>query len=254
MNARTEEIQKTDNIDFAVSGILSLIRENHSGAGDRLPSERDLSERFSVTRNTIREALSVLESMRVIERRPNSGVYVKDIRMESSVDLLVLQADLGLPGNVDDISQAMEVRSILEMQAIRLACRRRSESDLEKLRQILQLAERRSAAGESINELDEAFHMAIAAATKNSVLTRILKVFYLMSRSRRMVYFSDSERSRQSHLHHRKMVEAIEAKDATEAAAVMKQHLKEGAKVWEKIFGGKTARPAKAGARSAPEN
>src|ERR1039458_8343400 len=101
-----------DNIDIAVSGILSLIREQRSEAGDRLPSERDLADRFGVTRNTIREALSVLESMRVIERRPNSGVYVKDIRMGSSVDLLVLQADLGLPGTTDDIFQAMEVRSL----------------------------------------------------------------------------------------------------------------------------------------------
>lgn len=249
MNARTEETQKTDNIDFAVSSILLLIRDTHAAAGDRLPSERDLSERFSVTRNTVREALSVLESMRVIERRPHSGVYVKDIRMESSVDLLVLQADLGLPGNVDDIAQAMEVRSILELHAIRRACRHRSDADLEKLRHILDLAERRAAEGQSINELDEAFHMAVAAASKNSVLGRILKVFYLMSRSRRMVYFADQERSRRSHLHHRQMYEAIEAKNAVQAVAVMKQHLKEGAKVWEKIFGAKAARVNRAAAR-----
>jgi GntR family transcriptional regulator, transcriptional repressor for pyruvate dehydrogenase complex len=246
----TEEIQKIDNIDIAVSGILSLIREHRSEAGDRLPSERDLSERFRVTRNTVREALSVLESMRVIERRPNSGVYVKDIRTESSVDLLVLQADLGLPGTADDIFQAMEVRSLLEVQAIRLACRRRTDSDLEKMRQILQLAERRSAEGQSINEEDEAFHMAIAAATKNSVLRRILAVFYLMSRSRRMVYFSDKERSQRSQLHHHEMYKAIEARDAKESAAIMKQHLKEGAKVWETIFGVKAARPSRGTDRS----
>lgn len=253
MNARTEETQKTDNIDFAVSSILLLIRDTHAAEGDRLPSERDLSERFSVTRNTVREALSVLESMRVIERRPHSGVYVKDIRRESSVDLLVLQADLGLPGNVDDIAQAMEVRSILELHAIRLACRHRDDADLEKLRQILDLAERRAAEGQSINELDEAFHMAVAAASKNSVLGRILKVFYLMSRSRRMVYFADKERGRRSHLHHRQMYDAIEAKNAAQAVAVMKQHLKEGAKVWEKIFGAKAARAKRAAARADPE-
>jgi len=253
MNEQAGETPKTDNIDFAVSGILALIRENRLEAGDRLPSERDLSERFSVTRNTIREALSVLESMRVIERRPNSGVYVKDIRTESSVDLLVLQADLGLPGNVDDIFQAMEVRSILELQAIRLACRRRTDADLERLQQILKQAEHRSGEGLSINEQDEAFHMAIAAATKNSVLSRMLKVFYLMSRSRRMVYFSDSERSQRSHLHHRRMYEAIEAKDAAEAVAVMKQHLKEGAKVWEKIFSAKAAQSGNAPGRGKPD-
>ena len=241
MSGKTAEIDKPDNIDIAVSGILSLIREHRSEAGDRLPSERDLADRLGVTRNTIREALSVLESMRVIERRPNSGVYVKDIRMESSVDLLVLQADLGLPGTADDNFQAMEVRSLLEVQAIRLACRRRSDSDLEKMRQILQLAESQIAKGQPINEEDEAFHMAIAAATKNAVLRRVLTVFYLMYRSRRMVYFSDKERSQRSQSHHRKMYEAIEARDAAEAVAILKQHLKEGAKVWETIFGAKAA-------------
>ncbi len=236
------EIEKIGNIDVAVSGILSLIREHHCETGDRLPSERDLSERFKVTRNTIREALSVLESMRVIERRPNSGVYVKDIRMESSLDLLVLQADLGLPGTADDIFHAMEVRSLLEVQAIRLACRHRSDSDLEKMRQILQLAEGRDSKGQSINQEDEAFHMAIAAATKNSILRRIIAVFYLMSRSRRMVYFSDRERNHRSQLHHQEMYDAIQAKDAMKAATLMKQHLKDGAKVWETIFSEKKLR------------
>jgi len=242
MNSTTEETQRADNNDVAVSGILSLIREHRSEAGDRLPSERDLADRFGVTRNTIREALSVLESMRVVERRPNSGVYVKDIRMESSVDLLVLQADLGLPGSTDESLQAMEFRCMLEVQAIRLACRRRSDSDLEKMRQILQLADRRIADGQPINEEDEAFHMAIAAATKNTILGRILTVFYLMYRSRRMVYFSDKERSQRSQLHHHEMYNAIDARNATEAAGIMKLHLKEGAKVWETILGAKAAR------------
>lgn len=250
MKPRKNDIQTIDNIDIAVSGILSLIREHRSETGDRLPSERDLADRLAVTRNTIREALSVLESMRVIERRPNSGVYVKDIRMESSVDLLVLQADLGLPESADDNIQAMEVRSLLELQAIRLACRRRSDSDLEKMRQILQLSKSRIAAGQPINEEDEAFHMAIAAATKNAVLRRILTVFYLMYRTRRMVYFSDKKRSQHSHLHHHQMYNAIEAKDAAAAAAIMKQHLKEGAKVWEGIFDQKAARPGRGAKRS----
>ena len=242
MTPAKNAIRTIDNIDIAVSGILSLIREHRSEAGDRLPSERDLADRLAVTRNTIREALSVLESMRVIERRPNSGVYVKDIRMESSVDLLVLQADLGLPESADDNIQAMEVRSILEVQAIRLACRRRSDSDLERMRQILQLAESRITANQAINEEDEAFHMAIAAATKNAVLRRILTVFYLMYRSRRMVYFADKKRSQQSQLHHHQMYNAIEAKDAAAATAIMKQHLKEGSKVWEAILGPKATR------------
>ena len=192
----------------------------------------------------------MLESMRVIERRPNSGVYVKDIRMGSSVDLLVLQADLGLPGTTDDIFQAMEVRSLLEVQAIRLACRRRSDSDLKNMRQMLQLADSRTVEGQPINEEDEAFHMAIAAATKNAVLSRVLAVFYLMSRSRRMVYFSDKERCQRSQLLHHEMYEAIEAKDAAQAAAIMKQHLKGGARVWETIFGAKGARPSRGTERS----
>ena len=49
MSGKTAEIDKPDNIDIAVSGILSLIREHRSEAGDRLPSERDLADRLGVT-------------------------------------------------------------------------------------------------------------------------------------------------------------------------------------------------------------
>ena len=90
---------------------------------DRLPSERDFAEKFDTSRGAVREALAALETMRVIERRPNSGIYLRKIE-ESSIDALVLYAESGVPFEAKEIADVMEVRRMLEGQAVRLVARR----------------------------------------------------------------------------------------------------------------------------------
>ena len=81
---RTDKLEAPSN---AIGKILSFIRERRYQPSERLPSERDFAEKFDTSRGAVREALAALETMRVIERRPNSGIYLRMIE-ESSIDAL----------------------------------------------------------------------------------------------------------------------------------------------------------------------
>src|SRR3546814_4412475 len=86
--------------------------------------------RFGVGRGVIREALSVLENLRYVQRKPNSGIYLNPNRERTSLEALSLFAGLGLDLAVDKLAQILEVRRILEIQAVSLACERRTDPDL----------------------------------------------------------------------------------------------------------------------------
>jgi hypothetical protein len=113
--------------------LLPFIGERRLEPGDRLPSERLLAERFGVTRAIVREAFAKLEAMRVVERRPRSGVYLRAESQVGSLDAIVMKADLGLPFDLRESDHLSEFRSILETQAIELACVRRTQEDIDRL-------------------------------------------------------------------------------------------------------------------------
>ncbi len=119
----------------------------------------------------------------------------------------------------------MEVRRILEVQAIRLACERRSPADLDALGRVLVATEAEIAAERPIADMDYQFHMAIFRATQNMIFVRVVNPFYLLSRTRRQAFFHDKERGRISHTQHVEIVSTIRAQDADGGAALMSNHI-----------------------------
>jgi DNA-binding FadR family transcriptional regulator len=220
----------------AIGKILTFIRERRYQPLERLPSERDFAEKFDTSRNAVREALAALEAMRVIERRPNSGIYLRNSD-ESSIDALVLHAESGLPFQTHEIDDAFEVRRILEVQAVRLACNRRTSEDIGELHTVLGNTKKRIAQKETIEAEDEAFHLAIFVATKNDILLRVVKSFYEMSRQRRRVYFADHRRGRRSYEDHCKILEAIENRRVGQAEQSMSDHLSQATETWQELLG-----------------
>jgi len=216
---------------LVIAKLLPLIRDRGYVSGERIGSERDLAERFEVSRPMLREALSVLESMRVVERRPQSGIFMRDTR-EVSLDLLALESDLGLPLSPQDVRDLNEFRQMLEVQAIGLACRNRSEEDLAIIDAILQLSQQRLAAGESLAAQDADFHMAICTASGNRLIRRAAHSFWLASSARRELYFADSGNARRSLRQHRALREAIGAGDTSAAMEVLGQHLGNVERFW----------------------
>ena len=205
--------------------IIELIKKRGYEPGERLPAERSLAERFGVSRTVLREAVSILEATGMVERRPNSGLFVQQKTERTSFETTVLQSELGLPVERSVIEESMEVRRILELEAVQLACERRSDEDVEKLEAIVRETEERLAAGKNIADLDEEFHIAIAVATQNTVFAQIVSAFFRSSKQRRQAYFSSRERRQKSHDEHKKILNAIRRGDARAAYNAMKRHL-----------------------------
>ena len=213
--------------------------------GERVPSERELAERFKVSRGQIREALSYLEALRVIERRAKSGVYMA--AQESSVEALALFAQLGIPLTAADVQQSVEMRRIHEIAAIRIACERRTDENLARLREVLATEAAHVADGQSMADDDRAFHSEIIRATQNNVFARIVNIFYIMTAAQRSLYFRDNARGRQSHEEHIGMFAAIERRDAELATDLMTSHLRGVDSYWQNLIerdGGRISLPA----------
>ena len=215
-----------------LSRILPFLRERQYVQGDRIPSERDLAGRFNVSRGILREALSALEAMRVIERRPQSGIYLRDIDRDASLDMLVLQSDLGMPVSASDVADLNEFRSMLEVQSVALACQRRTDDDLARIDAILDLSRKRHADAQSLSEQDAQFHMALCAASGNKLIQRAANSFWLASKARRETYFSESANGLRSIHQHTALRDAIAARDLQGALRVLSNHLGNVERYW----------------------
>jgi DNA-binding FadR family transcriptional regulator len=232
------------------SKLLELIRDRGFKPGDKLPSERDLAALFGMSRSAVRESLIRLDTLRIVESRPKSGVYLQPYGAERSIEAMVLFAETNTPLTAAEVVQSVELRSVLESEAMRLACLRRTQDDLDLLQKILRDSAAAIARGESLAELDPLFHKAIVAATKNDVLLRFINVFYRMSRKRREIYFNEPLQSKRSHAQHVQLYGAIEAQDAELGQQILRRHLK-GVDAYFRMFFSEGQQPPARSARSA---
>lgn len=215
-----------------VAELLPYIRYHRLEAGDRLPSERDLSTKFNASRNSVREALTALEIMRVVERRPNSGIYLQALGKDTSVDAMVMFSDAGVPLLEEEVSDFLETRRILEIESFRLACQRHTDADIERLVDVIEACERNLEAGKTLAEHDAVFHLTLVEAAHNQVYLRLVNSFYLTSRARRKVFFKTMKQSHRSHRDHVELLAALRKRDFEAGEKILQQHLASVGKFW----------------------
>lgn len=166
--------------DTIVDQLESLILEGSLAAGERLPTERALAERFSVSRPTVRDALQKLASRGLVLRRQGGGTFVADgVGATFSDPLLELLAKG--EANVD---QVLEFRHALEGLAARLAAERATQEDRELItRKYSELVSTFGSGDlEAEAKADAAFHLAIAEAAHNPVLLHVCRTLFLLLR------------------------------------------------------------------------
>jgi len=220
-------------VNRIVAELLPYIRYHRLKPGDRLPSERDLCSKFDASRNSVREALTALEIMRVVERRPNSGIFLLELSKDTSVDAMVMFQDAGVPLLREEVEDFLETRRILEIESFRLACERRTDADVQKIANILKECEDEIAKDNSLGELDATFHLALVEAAHNQVYVRLVNSFYLTSKNRRKVFFKSKEQCVRSHKDHLKLYEALANRDFTAGEIVLNGHLATVGQFWE---------------------
>lgn len=157
-------------IDQAIGALRDRIGASGWGIGDRIPSEPDLAEQLGVGRNTVREAVQALVHAGILERRQGSGTYVRATsELAGAVERRLAAADH---------EHVVEVRRALEVEASRLAALRHTAADADRLRELLAVRRRETAAAASphidaLVDADVALHLAIVDAAHNPVLAEL---------------------------------------------------------------------------------
>jgi len=204
--------------------LVVSIRDGQLPSGQRLPTESALVQRFGVSRTVVREALSRLKTMGLIESRQGSGAFVKD-SSQSSAGQLVLTSD----GSVNAVIQMVEMRRALEAESAALAAARRTPADIKSIKDKIASLERAVAAGGDGVAEDVAFHTAIATAANNPFLLATLAYLNQFLRdATRVTRANESTRSdfaQQVRDEHAQIVKSIEAGDAAAARMAGAMHM-----------------------------
>ena len=197
--------------------IRGLILDGTYPPGTRLPGERELSERFEVSRVTIREAEIALQATGWIFIRTGAGAYVAQ----------KLPGDGGILPQVSAF-ELTEARSLFEAEAAALAAPTISAETLEKLDELLAAMASDVASEEEISAIDREFHMTIAAASNNKAIIHVIESLWRMRmelpevrHSHSMICQKDGS-ARQAE--HADVVEALRRRDAAGARAAMRRH------------------------------
>ena len=172
---KKEEIMEESAVDQlkgkAYSKVLNFVKENISNGkfkvGEKLPTERELSEKLELSRNSVREALRTLDNMGMIECRQGSGNYLTgDLRknIEQSFAMMFMLKQI-------DDKQISMLRRAVDIQAIRLAVRNISDEEIEEVNNVF--AQYMSIERDKAAFVDKEFHLMIAKYSKNELFVII---------------------------------------------------------------------------------
>ena len=223
------QVRKTKVYHEIVDQIRTLIAAGRIKPGDRLPPERELAELFKASRNSVRDAIRVLEQMGLIESRQGDGTYVRSVSPEERAEplaLLLLQSRT-------QMRELWEVRRVLEPALAEFAAARITDEELGELEAILDSQRRKVEAGFIALEEDTAFHNGIAEAARNTVMLRALDTLVDLLRQSREGSLQQHDRPAYSLAGHRRILAALRRRDPEGARAEMLRHLRD---IEERIF------------------
>ena len=201
--------------------LQSLVESGDFKPGDRLPPERQLAVLFGVSRNSVREAIKSLEQLGVLESRPGAGTFLTNA---SQADLARQFGEI-MARERHRLEDIFELRLLLEPQIAHLAARRITSHALKRLKAIMGSYELAMRDGQAIHDIDQAFHDAIAEATGNQSIVRLMEQMHDLLTESRDEALQSPARSSTSLEAHRRILEALGRHDAEGARAAMKDHL-----------------------------
>lgn len=223
---KLESITKPDNSTIQnniIIKIKELINYKNLEPGDKLPSERMLSDKFEVSRGNVREAIHKLEFYGILKSMPQSGTFVADIgviAMNGMINDILRLED-------PDFKSLVETRILLELKTVRLAALRRTEEDIELLESTLLAHREKVLKGEDAVQEDLLFHLAIAKASGNSMMnTFMLKITPEIITNFKKYHVCDEDQTLSAIKEHDAIFLAIKNQETQEAKLKMKEHFK----------------------------
>jgi len=192
--------------------------------GQKLPSERDLSEQFGVSRGIVREAVKVLSTMGLVESRQGSGLYVRRDPIPSISRALTISVS----SEEESVLSLFAFREELEVIAVRFAAAHHTGAQGERIAAAFAANRQAIAAGdwEAFGDTDQAFHLAIADAAGNPYLLAVLSAVRQMQRDIIGLMTTYVGTLATADAQHAAIFAALMAGDADTAAAAMRAHVR----------------------------
>ncbi len=216
-----EPIKKTRVAEEVADRIRTLILDGTFPQGQPLPSERVLTERFGVSRGSIRDAFRTLETIGLIETRHGRGTFPREL----TVDRLVAPLASMMTFQHDLQDELLDVRRMFEPAVARVAATRATDEDFADLQRILDAQHRKLKKGQSAIVEDTEFHAALARSTRNRVIVSLMATLNDLLVESRKLTLRQKGRPAKSVEGHEAVVAALRRRDADGAARAMSNHI-----------------------------
>jgi GntR family transcriptional repressor for pyruvate dehydrogenase complex len=205
--------------EVIVEQLCAYIADNKMMPGEKLPAERDLATKLSVSRASLSQALVALEVQGVLSVRHGDGAILVRRPTEE-------RAIKALREHADRIPDVIEAREALEVKLAGLAAARRTDAEMAAIDAAIATMEAEVEAGERGVVGDEMFHEAITAAAHSSLLAKLMHEISGLIRETRIESLSQENRPRASLEGHRKIADAVRKQDPREASRAMAEHIR----------------------------
>jgi DNA-binding FadR family transcriptional regulator len=215
-------LQRVGITDHMVSSILAMIEQGLLKQGDVLPPERELAQQFNVGRNTLREAIKVLEIYGVVDRAPRLGTVIRNANLDHIVGIAFAGMQI-TPAVFEDIQG---YRLLIEMGIAPTVVERATEADLTQLDSLIS----HMAGTSDLQEQalwDYEFHLALVRLAGNGVLTRSYGV--MAEPMKRLMELGKGAHGTQAAIaQHKTILAALRARDVAGYTAALSEHMKFG--------------------------
>lgn len=207
-----------------VQQVEESIEKGALKTGDKLPPERELAEQFGVSRTAVREAVKALREKGFVEAYPGRGTFI----METSAHPIRLSLDrMVKAGQAEGSRYLTEVREMMEPEIAALAAERADGEDLAAMRESFEVMENAKRDPEAFIEADLDFHLALAEAAANPIILSLIDSIVGLLREQRMGIFQVEGGPERGQYHHKKILDAVEHRDAAGAREAMKAHMRQ---------------------------
>ena len=216
-----KEITHIRLYESVMEQIMNLLKNKELKPGDQLPPERELAEKFSISRGSLREAFRVLESRGLIKSKPGGGRFIRELKK----DTIINAENIILSLEKSSILELLEAREMFEVKIAEVAAQRAIPEDIELIKKSLSNAKKEEKLDDKEMKRDTEFHIAVARASHNFVFINILKLHLDLLRETRGKTWQIPGRKKEQQQEHQNIFKAIKEHNSKKASEAMLKHL-----------------------------
>lgn len=216
---------ETNGSEDIVRGIIGLIRSEGLSAGDRLPTIRELADKWDTSPNVVRDGFLRAQTLGLVKVHPRSGAFVQEMDYSALVTPLADTLETALMKKDNNLFDLLSARRVIEMELVAIAAARRRPEDMMPIHKAMEEMGSAGADRAEFIAADERFHLGIGEITGNVVLLIILRALLVLLRPYRLTLTPDPGSTAHVGQVHEGIYQSILDGDVERAREVMREHL-----------------------------